>query len=70
MGPVSSIRTPFGGSFLRYRNQRQREQEKTAWEMSRPERQAAERERRAWIIENDPHFAKISVRGRRGMVAR
>ena len=21
MGPVSSIRTPFGGSFLRYRNQ-------------------------------------------------
>ena len=50
--------------------ERQAEQDKKAWETSRPEREAAERERRAWIIENDPNFAKISVLQRRGMVAR
>ena len=48
--------------------ERHREQEKNAWETSRPEREAAERARRAWIIENDPNFAKISVREQRVMV--
>ena len=50
--------------------ERQAEQEKKAWETSRPEREASERARRAWIIENDPNFAAIAVHHRRGMVAR
>ena len=48
--------------------EQQREQGKKAWETSRPEREAAERARRAWIIENDPNFAEIPVRERQLMV--
>ena len=36
--------------------------------MSRPEREAAERARRAWIIENDPNFAALDVRTRQEWV--
>ena len=51
----------FGEAWERAAAERQREQEAA---------EAAERARRAWVIENDPHFAKISVLQRRGIVAR
>ena len=48
--------------------ERQAKQEKEAWETSRPEREAAERARRAWHIESNPAFETFSVRERRVMV--
>ena len=48
--------------------ERQAKQEKEAWETSRPEREAAERARRAWHIESNPAFETFSVRERRLMV--
>ena len=48
--------------------ERQAKQEKEAWETSRPEREAAERARRAWHIENNPAFETLSMRERRVMV--
>ena len=48
--------------------ERQAKQEKEAWETSRPEREAAERARRAWHIESNPAFETLSMRERRVMV--
>ena len=48
--------------------EQQAKQEKEAWETSRPEREAAERARRAWHIESNPAFETFSVRERRLMV--
>ena len=48
--------------------ERQREQDKEARETSRPEREAAERARRAWHIESNPDFEALPVRKRRLIV--
>ena len=41
--------------------ERQREQDKKAWETSRPEREQQERARRAWIVVKSPYFQKLPV---------
>ena len=41
--------------------ERPREQDKKAWETSRPEWEQQERARRAWIVVNSPYFQKLPV---------
>ena len=50
--------------------ERQREQDKKAWETSRPEREQQERARRAWIVVNSPYFQKLLVGQQREIGAR
>ena len=50
--------------------ERQREQDKKAWETSRPEREQQERARRAWIVVESPYFQKLPVGQQREIGAR
>ena len=50
--------------------ERQREQDQEAWKAAKPEWDATEQVRRAWLIENSSHFQALSVRDRRGIAAR
>ena len=48
----------------------QRKQEQEAWNAAKPERDAAERARRAWIVVESAHLQKIPARQQRGIVTR
>ena len=50
--------------------ERQREQDKKAWETSRPEREQQELARRAWIVVESPYFQKLPVGQQREIGAR